>query len=80
MESSDVEEHYCCVMQLSSTTVGVEGRLSSWQGAPFESVMFPGHMVLPSAKWSFQALGKNALAQKEARAGLTGSFTLCCGL
>lgn len=75
-----MEEHSCCMMQLSSTTIGTEGRLSSWQEDPFESVTFPGHMVLPSARWSFQALGKNALVQKEARAGLTGSFTLCWGL
>lgn len=67
-------------MQFSSTTVGTEGKLSSWQEDPFEYVMFPGHMVLPSAKQSFQALGRNALVQKEARAGLIGSFTLCYGL
>lgn len=51
VESSDVEKHYSCIMQFSSTIVGAEGKLSSWQEDPFESVMFPGHMVLPSAKW-----------------------------
>lgn len=51
VESSDVEKHYSCIMQLSSTTRGTEGKLSSWQEDPSESVMFPGHMVLPRAKW-----------------------------
>lgn len=29
VESSDVEEHYCCIMQLNTTAIGTEGRLSS---------------------------------------------------
>lgn len=67
VESSDVEEHYCCIMQLNSTTVGTEGKLSSWQEDPFKSVMFPGHMVLPSAKQSFQALGKKCTCTERSK-------------
>lgn len=29
LEISDVEKHYCCIMQLSSNTVRIEGKLSS---------------------------------------------------
>lgn len=75
LEISDVEEHYCCIMQLSCNPTRTEGKLSSWQEDPFEFVTFSSYMLLPSAKWSFQALGKNALVQRKVRVGLQQQFS-----
>lgn len=68
-----VEKHYCCIMHINTRIT--EGKLSSRQEAPLEFVAFPRHILLPSAKWSFQARGKNTRVQSEARVGLELLFS-----
>jgi len=75
LEISGAEEHCCCILQLSSNTTGIEGKLSSCQDDLFQFVTFPRYMLFPSAKWSFQALGSNAFVQREARVGLDWQFS-----
>lgn len=50
----------------SCNATRIEGKLPSRQENPFEFVPFPRYVLLPHAKQSLQALGKNAPVQREA--------------